>query len=374
MRADRKTRLAKLALALFATLLTLVALEIGFRCAGIRAVSHLPYNEQFYMARGGNPQTPPNEYGIVPGTFLRITYDSNPRGYFEAGNYIDHLFNSRGWRDREHAAEKPTETFRILGLGDSYLFGQGVKYEDVCLTQLGKLLQSDLGDRQVETINTGLQALNTAQERDILEKHGLQYDPDLVILHFVLNDVERRKDLFQTGPKVEFTEEYVKIYQSPGSLSKFSYFGGWAKQQWQRYWLGESYIRECVQSFTDDSTKWQQCRTALDDIHRICQEHDIPLLVVIFPFFHNLDGEYPFAPIHEVVRTHCESQQIPVLDLREKYREFHGPELWVHPTDQHPNETAHKIAAETIAETLGENSAQFLPQRLGERSSKPLSD
>jgi len=52
------------------------------------------------------------------------------------------------------------------------------------------------------------------------------------------------------------------------------------------------------------------------------------------------------------VTSTCEAEQIPVLDLRETFRSFHGPELWVHPTDQHPNEQAHKLAAEAIAQKI----------------------
>jgi hypothetical protein len=37
-----------------------------------------------------------------------------------------------------------------------------------------------------------------------------------------------------------------------------------------------------------------------------------------------------------------------LLDLRNAYREFNGPELWVHETDQHPNEIAHAIAADAV--------------------------
>ena len=42
----------------------------------------------------------------------------------------------------------------------------------------------------------------------------------------------------------------------------------------------------------------------------------------------------------------------PVLDLRDSYREFRGPELWVHETDQHPNEIAHQIAADATRDFL----------------------
>ena len=36
------------------------------------------------------------------------------------------------------------------------------------------------------------------------------------------------------------------------------------------------------------------------------------------------------------------------MDLRDAFPGFNGPELWVHETDQHPNEKAHELAAAAV--------------------------
>jgi hypothetical protein len=43
-----------------------------------------------------------------------------------------------------------------------------------------------------------------------------------------------------------------------------------------------------------------------------------------------------------------------VLDLFDAFRGRDGPSLWVHPTNQHPNEEAHAIAAEALGRFLRE--------------------
>ena len=86
----------------------------------------------------------------------------------------------------------------------------------------------------------------------------------------------------------------------------------------------------------NDHTGWEQSRRALDEIQELSAEHGAQFLVVIFPFFHDLDGEYPFQIVHDAVRGYCESVGIPVLDLRDRYREYNGSELWMHETDQPP--------------------------------------
>ena len=50
-------------------------------------------------------------------------------------------------------------------------------------------VQSGL-DREHEVINIAASGLNTPQEIHLLEREGLRYDPDLVVLNFVLNDVD----------------------------------------------------------------------------------------------------------------------------------------------------------------------------------------
>ena len=70
--------------------------------------------------------------------------------------------------------------------------------------------------------------------------------------------------------------------------------------------------------------------------------------MVIFPELHNLKRGYPFEQIHELVRSNCESFGLPVLDLFEVYSGRNAAELWAHPSDHHPNEGAHALAAEAI--------------------------
>lgn len=343
-----QSKRVKICLMIGALLLSFAALEAGFRLAGLRGEFDSPRGD-FVLTDAQTPlQRVP--HGFYADSTVVSRYSSDPRGYFGPSNSVYHHFNSAGWRDREHSLEKPSGTLRILGLGDSYLYGQGVQRKDICLSRLEELLQRDLHTERVECINTGMSGFNTVDQYDLFVNRGIEYQPDLVILHFVLNDVE--PNVLLPGTKVEFYSEYLAIFQQPDALSRYSYFWSWARQRFLRSIRARQYINDCVNSFSRDSRKWKRCRDAIDDIRRACDEHDLSFLVVIFPFFIDLDGDYPFQAIHDVVREHCESNEIHVLDLRDEYRQYNGPELWVHPTDQHPNETAHRIAAEAMTKYL----------------------
>ncbi len=82
-------------------------------------------------------------------------------------------------------------------------------------------------------------------------------------------------------------------------------------------------------------------------------------MLVLFPELHELDGDYPFENVHRRVREAAEGLGIPVLDLLDAFRGQDAADLWVHPTDHHPNARAHAIAASAIADFLA--GASLLP-------------
>lgn len=344
--------LKNILLLIASTCLSLLAAEAVFRMAGLQG-DYMALRDDYTYYKKGTTEGP---YGFYPNSNIRSFYPTNPRGYFDNQNAIDHLFNSQGYRDVEHAVAKPASTYRILGLGDSYLFGQGVKFEDICLTKLGRILQKNSPHTQIEVINTGISGYNSGNERDLLEHVGLNYKPDMVIVHFVLNDVEDDEKLPPKGGiKIDFFHEYLTIVQQPDTLSRYSHLWGWSRQRYLRNVAGKRYIDYCIRNYRQDNSGFQRCRSELLDIQRICNKNNIKLLVVVFPFFYNLSNQYPFQIIHDQLQKSCAEAGIAILDLLPYFKAYNGPELWVHPVDQHPNEIAHDIAAQAISKYLLEN-------------------
>ncbi len=97
------------------------------------------------------------------------------------------ITNSRGYRDREIPVAKPKGTLRILLLGDSVSFGDGVEEPDVYANHLERMLTARFG-APVEIINTALPGNSPYQEYVDLER-ALDFQPDLVLYQFNLNDV-----------------------------------------------------------------------------------------------------------------------------------------------------------------------------------------
>lgn len=96
--------------------------------------------------------------------------------------------NAHGLRGPETYRCKPAETFRIVGVGDSVMMGWGVAQGEDYLSVLGELLRAQ--GRSVETLNFAVAGYNTVQEYYALRDKALAFDPDLVILGYVGNDLE----------------------------------------------------------------------------------------------------------------------------------------------------------------------------------------
>lgn len=82
------------------------------------------------------------------------------------------------------------DTVRILGLGDSVMFGWGVELEDCFLSVLGRMLAEAHPELGIEIINTAVPGYNTVMEVESFKIKGLALEPDIVLIDHVNNDLD----------------------------------------------------------------------------------------------------------------------------------------------------------------------------------------
>jgi lysophospholipase L1-like esterase len=171
--------LAKIALLVASLLLTALAFELGLRqCVPPddrnRSTMRVPHPELGWLPK--------------PGSESR-----NRNAEFD----VQVAYNSKGWRDVEHDYAKPDGVFRIVVLGDSTIEGYSVDFEDSFAVRLQQLLRSS--GRRVEVVNIGVGGYGTLQEDLAFELDGRRYEPDLVLLAFLLaNDVRNNSRELET--------------------------------------------------------------------------------------------------------------------------------------------------------------------------------
>src|SRR5262249_20298303 len=126
-----------------------------------------------YIKRPGTLRERPVEMGeYIPGARFRIVYATNPRGYFDDDGGIPVSINRLGMRGPELEANREggpgsARGRRILGIGDSFTFGPGVRDEDTFLRRLESSLAR--GGGKVEVLNAGIEGFSTADEVAYLE-------------------------------------------------------------------------------------------------------------------------------------------------------------------------------------------------------------
>jgi len=112
--------------------------------------------------------------------------------------------NAQGFRDHVDYGPKRPEAFRILGLGDSFTWGDACPYEDSYLRVAEKTLQGKTPE-SVEIVKAGFQAYTTGQELLFLKTRGRALQPDLITIGFLANDLISAYPLTEDGTALDET-------------------------------------------------------------------------------------------------------------------------------------------------------------------------
>ncbi len=258
-------------------------------------------------------------YLFIPSSNPRLVYEM--RASHDAvypGTDVKVQTNAAGFRDREFAA-KPAGRFRIVAVGDSVTVGWEVASELTYPKQLEQLLARQAG-AEVEVFNMGVGGYNSLQELELIRTKALAYEPDLIILGYVLND--------------------SVLWGHDGGATRYFLHSG--SMLWDfvklrvarmRYWFGEDLVTEAFRKLAD-----------------LTKEHGVPVLVVVFPYLEEGDGGgYPYQAAHDHVAALARKHGFDLLDLLEPCRRAGLETLRSRPGDIiHPDAQGHRIAADAI--------------------------
>lgn len=187
----KSSRLPLIAMAVVSSAGTLIAVEGAMRYLAFRAeartIAALATSERPQVAPGSRVDM---RDIIVPSLYHDIVFKLQP-------NLRDVSFcrsrlstNRFGFRGRDFERAKEPGVVRVVGLGDSVMFGWGVHDGEEYLAQLAARLELEYPDRRYEFINTAVPGYNTHMEVAVLEKRALDLDPDIVIYGYCVNDEE----------------------------------------------------------------------------------------------------------------------------------------------------------------------------------------
>lgn len=365
-----------LALTLASLLLCALVLEVGLRL----------FWDGYYQKF--DPEHPWGEFVFNPTRgwslgpdFASVDWDTDFK--------VMRLHNSHGLRNPEIAVEKPAGKTRVLAIGDSFVYGNGVENEEAFPRVLESLVPS------LQVINAGVPLYSGAEELVALREEIAIWKPDIVIAAYFWNDLfgayPGRYLQFQVKPDGSLHldppdpptdhhpafdfhwrrhEKRVKRYHFIARNSyawrllsdRIKVFTFITRSWWDA--LVRSLGDEREQTAVDRSQEepaWELSLALLEEMSRVARDHDARFLLLVIPDQAQVEPDvdvYDLPPylddVQERVVSFAESHDIPVLDplpaLREIRLKDGMPQYF--PNDRHWNAVGHRHMAELLRDEL----------------------
>jgi len=307
-------------------------------------------------------------YRFDPHSTYNNIYESNPRGYFDDRNSVVLSMNSRGFRGDEFTKYDKSDR-KIAFIGDSFTLGEGVHLKDIYPEKTVALLNAGNkgGDAPYRCCNFGMLALNTVQEYSFLIEEALPIEPDIVVLGYFLNDAAG--PYFEMDPKTNTILEnmtnpfwYGLDKRPPDSLLYNSRIAAMLWKAANQRKISENTKRYYKTLYSENSPTWEVNRDHLIKIIHTCKDREITLIVLSLPLLYKTDGNYPFTYIHniiaDIVRTEG-GENTSFIDMLPYFKDYQASDLWVYPTDHHPNEKAHAVIADVLQKHISKMGDAF---------------
>jgi len=125
--------------------------------------------------------------GVQQDRTLSWSWTPIPNGICRINQQPDISFNKLGYRGPVVSKNKPSNSLRIICMGDSCTMGWGVDDDETYCFLTSRLL-SEKFTRNVETVNAGVLGYATSQGLHQLQERLLDLEPDLIIVSYNWND------------------------------------------------------------------------------------------------------------------------------------------------------------------------------------------
>lgn len=241
-----------------------------------------------------------------------------------------------------------TNSLCIIGLGDSVMFGWGVNDEETYFSGICRQLNTEQPGQPVKGINMSVPGYNTVMEVETLRAKGLRYNPGLVMIHFVENDLWLPNFICTETPASELTSSHLLSAISRG--------------------LGGGLRTEPFASLVDSNdsvpAKYRNMvgekayLAAMKELGVLSRQHGFKVVIITNwdapPFLWEAAKEsgFPIIELGPTIEAYCRNRAI---------KEYQGSVLTVSKRDPHYSALAHELACRTILAFLKEHQLLVRP-------------
>jgi lysophospholipase L1-like esterase len=253
--------------------------------------------------------------------------------------------NSCGYRDVDHSLKKPTGVIRILILGDSLTYGQGVADNEMYPRRL-----AELAGPQVEIITLARRGWSTGDELIALRQQGLAYDPDIVVVGAVTNDPEPPASE-PNGRQPEW-----KMFTCTRlDLDVFRFLDYQINRLGGQLGLRYSYMAWELDLYDLDKPYWSPWQQTVRQFGELLESRGILAFAFTLPSPVDPQSE-EYRQKYRLLAQEFTDARFQTVDLWPMYtREFASvphKSLWAFPNDGHPSSELHAFYAREIWKVL----------------------
>jgi lysophospholipase L1-like esterase len=333
---SRSAGLWSLALSAGSVVLTLAAVEAGFRLARV-PVGTVQINRAT-VRRSDDP---------------RLRFELRPGGVARAE--VEYRVNGLGLRGPETTLAKPPGVRRLAVLGDSIAFGYWVADEHGFARQLEALLRSAPGGERVEVLNFGVPGYNLEQEVEMLRAKALAFAPDAVVVLFCLNDLEGLFS-YELGLVQDRSERRgTPLGRAREWLVDRSRLFAWLEYRLTELEARRAFVRaknplegRDFKEALGEQAKALRAQFAV--LHAVLASRGIPGMIVVVPVMGDRFDRYPHRDVHRAVVAAAEAESLGALDLFDCFSAYPFRDLRVDVV--HPSPLGHRVAAHAVRDAL----------------------
>lgn len=265
--------------------------------------------------------------------------------------------NELGFRDSSYNKDAD---FKILLLGDSVSWGDGVEMRESYPFLLEKMLNQKYPDRAIEIINSSVPGYSTFQQLIYLKNEGINLKPNLIIHQFCLNDVVQRfSTLFKYGGD--------NIFLGIDTRNSIQGFQGWminksrAYETIIRYLINFQKNKEeySVTNLSKDNLSpeleeaWELTLSEIKEIVYIAEKEKIPYLIFVAPYrFQLIDPDNTNQP-QLLLKNFAKKNNLKLYDLLDTFylnQQIHNSTLF--DDASHFSTQGHIIAATFLKDKI----------------------
>ena len=276
--------------------------------------------------------------------------------------------NAKGLRGPEVDYARHPGLARILYLGDSVTIGYRLASHAESYPYLAAERLQRIGGRPIETVNGAVNGYATWQEVRWLEREGIRYGPDLVVLGFVLNDVAAEAEAggpprgtsrqlrLSAESRLDWAANHSALVALARRAALSARFGRDVRLGAKREELET--VRMMVESPERPEVQkgWEATRGELERLTALCRARRLRLGLVVFPYAFQVaaaDGaDDPQRRLVDLAR----SLGVPMLDLlpvlRARAREDGVPPSEYFLDEAHPSTLGNLVVADRLAEFI----------------------